>query len=76
MRNISNTEGHWIIPRPACPGASACLTMDMRKLLPQECETALRQGTREVEIPVLGSFQGSVGQKHSWLHLLLAIDLL
>ena len=53
-----------MVPRPAWPGVSTGLMMATGKLLPQESGTALGQGTAEVEIPVLGSFQGSVGQNH------------
>lgn len=56
VRKTCNFEGCWMVPRPTCPSTSTGLMMDMRKLLPQECGTALGQGTREVEIPMLGSF--------------------
>lgn len=65
VRNTCNSEGCWMVARPACLGTSTGLMMGMRKLCPQECGTAVGQGTREVEIPMPGSFQGSAGQNHS-----------
>lgn len=63
IRNTCNFAGSWMVSRPACPGTSTSLMMDRRKLLPQECRTALGQGTRKEEMHMLGTFQGYSDKK-------------